>query len=234
MPLEALQPHVSKTTGTFLTDLTHRSELERINSAEILAPAAHQGLLVLHCDWCCGISRKRGPGITPSLASVSEHVRMSFDLRRALTASQIEMEGECGDKHAAEEASHEEDECNCVGHPRSIPQSLGERFLNPLHRPHTYAARPSRPHDANPSPLRGLYSGFNIAGDLPGRPSLRPSPRQACQRPLDYQGSLKLSEDRHHPKQCAACRRTRNYGITFSDNGFSVCWSPDLGRGGPV
>jgi hypothetical protein len=35
-PLEApLQPHVSKTTGTFLTDLTHRSVLERIDSAEI-------------------------------------------------------------------------------------------------------------------------------------------------------------------------------------------------------
>jgi hypothetical protein len=33
-------------------------------------------------------------GITPSLASVSEHVGMSFDLRRVLTASQIEMVGE--------------------------------------------------------------------------------------------------------------------------------------------
>jgi hypothetical protein len=30
------------------------------------------------------------------------------------------MEGECGEQHAAEEASHEEDEYACVDHPPSI------------------------------------------------------------------------------------------------------------------
>jgi hypothetical protein len=35
MLLEPLQPHVSKTTGMFLTDLMHRPDLGRINSDEI-------------------------------------------------------------------------------------------------------------------------------------------------------------------------------------------------------
>jgi hypothetical protein len=63
------------------------------------------------------------------------------------------MESVCGDKHATEETSHQEDECACVAadHLLNMPQSLGQRYrsLDPMHSPNANTNQSCCPLNAN-------------------------------------------------------------------------------------